>query len=39
MKRFGTVYGGFHYPNDLDGLNIDSIISNHAMEHVPLPLK
>jgi FkbM family methyltransferase len=26
MKRFGTNYGGFYYPNDLDGLNKDSIL-------------
>jgi FkbM family methyltransferase len=26
MRRFGTKYGGFYYPNDLDGLNEESII-------------
>lgn len=26
MKRFGTVYGGFFYPKNLDGLNSNSII-------------
>ena len=26
MKRFGTEYGGFYYPENLDGLNKDSII-------------
>lgn len=26
MKRFGTNYGGFYYPENLDGLNNESII-------------
>ena len=26
MKRFGTKYGGFYYPENLDGLNESSII-------------
>jgi len=26
LKRFGTEYGGFYYPKNLDGLNEDSII-------------
>ena len=26
MKRFGTTYGGFYYPENLDGLNESSII-------------
>lgn len=26
MKRFGTNYGGFYYPVNLDGLNKDSVI-------------
>ena len=26
MERFGTEYGGFYYPSDLDGLNKNSII-------------
>ena len=26
MKRFGTEYGGFYYPENLDGLNESSII-------------
>jgi FkbM family methyltransferase len=26
LKRFGTEYGGFYYPENLDGLNSDSII-------------
>ena len=26
MKRFGTKYGGFYYPENLDGLNQNSII-------------
>lgn len=26
MKRFGTSYGGFYYPEDLNGLNENSII-------------
>ena len=26
MKRFGTEYGGFYYPENLDGLDESSII-------------
>ena len=26
MKRFGTTYGGFYYPENLDGLDENSII-------------
>ena len=26
MKRFGTEYGGFYYPENLDGLDSNSII-------------
>ena len=26
MKRFGTAYGGFYYPENLDGLDENSII-------------
>ena len=26
LKRFGTEYGGFYYPENLDGLNSNSII-------------
>jgi len=26
MKRFGTKYGGFYYPENLDGLNHESIV-------------
>ena len=26
LKRFGTEYGGFYYPENLDGLDSDSII-------------
>ena len=26
MKRFGTNYGGFYYPENLDGLDKSSII-------------
>ena len=26
MKRFGTKYGGFYYPENLDGLDNESIV-------------
>ena len=26
MKRFGTAYGGFYYPENLEPLNSESVI-------------